>query len=168
MGREVRRVPKDWQHPKDKRGSYIPLLGGSFSERLAEWEQGNAKWSEGLRDDWHGGWKPIEDERKHLSFSEWDGERPQKEDYMPEWSEAERTHYQMYEACTEGTPISPVMVSPEELARWLVENKASAFADETASYESWLRVANGGFACSAVLINGTLKNAVDGLSELPE
>ena len=26
MGREVRKVPGDWQHPKDEKGHYIPLF----------------------------------------------------------------------------------------------------------------------------------------------
>ena len=26
MGREVRMVPKDWIHPKDRNGKYIPLF----------------------------------------------------------------------------------------------------------------------------------------------
>ena len=42
----------------------------------------------------------------------------------------ERTHYQMYETCTEGTPISPVMETPENLARWLADNGASAFGGQ--------------------------------------
>lgn len=31
MGREVRRVPANWQHPKNVEGHYVPLL-----ERLLE------------------------------------------------------------------------------------------------------------------------------------
>lgn len=33
MGREVRRVPAEWQHPKDERGRYIPLFDGKDYER---------------------------------------------------------------------------------------------------------------------------------------
>jgi hypothetical protein len=72
------------------------------------------------------------------TFDDWDGSRPLPEDYMPNWPEAERTHYQMYESTTEGTPISPVYETPEQLARWLADNKASAFAGMSASYEQWL------------------------------
>ena len=28
MGREIRKVPNDWEHPKDKNGDFIPLLEG--------------------------------------------------------------------------------------------------------------------------------------------
>jgi hypothetical protein len=48
MGREVRRVPADWQHPKDERtGHFIPLFDGSFRQVLDEWNEENAKWSRG-------------------------------------------------------------------------------------------------------------------------
>lgn len=71
---------------------------------------------------------------------------------MPEWKPEERTHYQMYEDTTEGTPISPVMESPEALARWLVDNRASVFGMGTqASYEQWLWLCNGGWAPDLVV-----------------
>ena len=59
-------------------------------------------------------------------------------DVMPQWPESERTYYQMYDTVTEGTPISPVMESPEALARWLADNKASAGPYATATYDQWL------------------------------
>lgn len=162
MGRECRRVPADWQHPKNERG-YIPLLGRSFSTDLEQWNKGNAKWQEGLCDDYQGGWKPIDEKHKGMPYSEWDGPQPTADRYMPEWPDEERTHYQMYEDTTEGTPISPVMETPEALALWLVENKASAFASQTASYEGWLRVCKGGWAPSMVVAGGVAKSGVDGL-----
>ena len=151
MGREIRRVPKDWNHPKNERGKYIPLLGRAFSERLERWDEGEKMWKKGLRDNCKDGWIPIEAEYIGQSFSDWDGDRPVKKDYMPEWNESQKTHIQMYEDCTEGTPISPVMATPEELARWLADNNASAFGDQTATYEQWVRVCNGGYAPSAVM-----------------
>lgn len=62
---------------------------------------------------------------------------------MPSWPDAERTHFQMYETCSEGTPISPVLESPEAVARWCAENGASAFGYMTQSYEWWLKVCHG-------------------------
>lgn len=61
------------------------------------------------------------------TIEEWCGPRPVPEDYMPDWQEEERTHLQMYESTTEGTPISPIMATKEELARWLADTNASAF-----------------------------------------
>ena len=112
MGREVRRVPKNWQHPKDEDGEFVPLF---------------------------------------------------RED-MPLWPEREATHFMMYENTSEGTPISPAFATPEELARWLANTKASAFADQGASYKAWLRVCQGGYAPSAVAINGAMTSGVEGLT----
>lgn len=148
MGREVRRVPANWEHPKNARGHYIPLFGGSFRKELAEWEEGARQWEKGLVTDGEGGWEPKPPDTKSSTYKGWDGPKPEEKDYMPDWTDAERTHYQMYETCTEGTPISPVMDTPENLARWLVDNKASAFADMEASYEHWLAMIKAGWAPS--------------------
>ena len=127
MSREVRRVPANWEHPKDEKGNLIPLFDGSFKERAAKWDEEAAQWEKGF---YHLGgdeWKPKGPDQTG-TFEDWDGARPEEKDYMPDWPEAERTHYQMYETTTEGTPISPVMETPEALARWLADNNASAFA----------------------------------------
>ena len=139
MGREVRRVPKDWEHPK-RNGRYIPLnyYGKPFSQVVKEWDEESAKWDQGFKDDYHGGWKKFDKSECDMTFAEWHGERMKKEDYMPEFPEKKMTHYQMYETCSEGTPISPVMETPEELARWLADNNASAFGAQSATYDEWL------------------------------
>jgi len=129
MGREVRRVPATWEHPKDERGRFIPM-----HERFCYTE---SEIEEGLREGWLKNQPPLYGVPT-----------------MPQWPESERTHYQMYEDCTEGTPISPVMETPEALARWLADTGASSFGGMTADYEAWLRVCRGGWAPSAVMITG--------------
>ena len=84
MGREVRKVPENWIHPKDKNGKYIPLLESEYSR--------------------------------------------------------EATHYQMYETTTKGTPISPVLKTPEKLAKWLADNNANGGSGIKLNYEDWLEV----------------------------
>lgn len=150
MGREVRRVPADWQHPKeqkfDHRGAWVerykPLHPGEDYEPLAAefMEKANA---EGLQ-----------------AAIDWCG-CPDKEDYMPNWPADQRTHLMMYEDTSEGTPISPAFETPEELARWLVDNEASAFGGSKGSYEGWLRVAKGGWAPSMVVADGVMTSGVD-------
>lgn len=151
MGREVRKVPKDWQHPQamtqrlhGRVMDYVPLHGRSFAVDAEEWDQECAKWNAGIYPDY------ASEKGKAMTYEEWAGERPKQEDYMPDWPESERTHYMMYEDTTEGTPISPAFETPEELARWLADNGASAFADKTATYEQWLPIARGGWAPSLV------------------
>ncbi len=64
--------------------------------------------------------------------------------------------WQMWETTSEGSPMSPVFETPEELARWLADTEASAFGDMTASYEEWLGMITGhGSAPSAVLYINT-------------
>ena len=88
---------------------------------------------------------------KYASYEYWGGPRPQKKDYMPEFASGTATHLMMYEDCTEGTHISPAFATPEDLAHWLTDNDASACGKETATYEQWLRVCQGGYAPSMVL-----------------
>lgn len=133
---------------RNGREGYLPMYDESFAEAAAKWKEGFAAWERGERPDY------CSDQGSEMEFWEYEGDPPDREYYRPEWSDAERTHYQMYETTSEGTPISPVMDSPEALARWLVDNKASAFADQTASYEAWLRICNGGYAPSAAIVDG--------------
>lgn len=144
MGREVRRVPADWQHPKHD-GKYIPLHDG-YKKALEDFQDEIDKY--GLQealDNYGGG--PITD------------------DYMPDWPEDERTHYMMYEDTSEGTPISPAFATPEELARWLADNDASSFGDRTATYEQWLPICRGTWAPSMVIDCGVIKSGVEFTAE---
>ncbi len=59
-----------------------------------------------------------------------------------EWMEYEPptgAGYQLWETCTEGSPVSPVFASAEDLAYWCAEN-ATIFADEKTSRENWLKM----------------------------
>lgn len=165
MGREVRRVPADWVHPQHKEFGKTgpqPMHDWSFAEAAKEWKEGFLTWEAGHNACMS---RPRGDDDTE-EFWEYSGDPPDRAYYLPDWPEGTRTHLQMYETCTEGTPISPVMETPEELARWLVDNDASAFGDQTASYEAWLRVAKGGHACSAIVTPG--KGVVSGVEGLTE
>lgn len=96
-------------------------------------------------------WKKYAKRKGKAAANSYFGERPRAENYMPSWPKAECTHYQMYESTSEGTPISPVMATPEDLAHWLADTGASAFAHCTATYEQWLVTCQVGSAPSAVL-----------------
>lgn len=142
------------------RGEYIPLRGGSVSRLKARWDEESAQWDRGFRDDWEGGWKAKDQSHDGMSFADWHGERPDPDDYMPDWEDQERTHLQMYEDTSEGTPISPVMETAEELARWLADNGASAFGKMTATYEQWLATIHRGSAPSMIFDGRTLESGV--------
>ena len=155
MGRELRRVPGDWQHPRDGRGRLLPLLGHAFASRCAEWEDGIALWMKGKRNGYVDGKSQVVEHDEPCTeeaFSDWDGERPDADDYMPDWPEAERTHFQWYENVSEGTPLSPPMPSAEALSEWLASNPGRSVPELTAS--EWARVIEQGFAMSMVMSPG--------------
>lgn len=148
MSREVRRVPAEWEHPMEERygkSAHKPLHQG-YPEAKAEFEDKQQK--EGLQE-----------------ALDYFGVAPNQEDYMPEWPDEERTHYQMYETCSEGTPISEPMETPEELARWLADTGASSFANMTATYEQWLATCQGAWAPSMVMAGGKLMSGVEAFSK---
>lgn len=88
-------------------------------------------------------------------------QRPDRDDYMPDFPEGTATGWCMYETTSEGTPISPVFDTPEALARWLADTGASAFGGRTATYEQWLSTIRQGWAPSAVTIGGALLSGVE-------
>lgn len=172
MGREARRVPAGWEHPRDNGRDWIPLFPQDqyrdYEREAAEWEEGKTKWAAGLRKNYGTGepWISVDEGDQEMPYEEWAGEKPNSDDYMPKWTAEEATHYQMYETVTEGTPISPVMELPEALARWLTDNDANAGAGMHANYKAWLRVCRGGYAPSMVLSGGKLRDGVTGLADV--
>lgn len=62
---------------------------------------------------------------------------------MPQFADGEATHMQLYEINSKGTPISPVMATPETLAQWLVDNNVTAYHNKPVSYAGWLVVCKG-------------------------
>jgi hypothetical protein len=140
-------VPAGWQHPH-----YESWTGRQGLKPLHDGDQYSA-----ARD---GFIEKLKEEGLQAAIDYY-GQAPDLADYMPQWAPEERTHFMMYEDTSEGTPISPAFATAEELARWLADTSASSFADHTASYEAWLRVANGGFAPSMIIENGVMKSGVE-------
>lgn len=155
MGRTVRMVPADWEHPKYSEyevlerpycaGRYKPLLEG-YSKDAADFLAKASR--EGLQE-----------------AIDYFGRAPDKGDYMPEWTDAERTHFMMYETTSEGTPMSPAFPTPEALATWLADTGASSFASYTATYDQWLQTIRRGWAPSAVMADGRMESGVAALAE---
>lgn len=137
MEREVRKVPANWTHPKNK-----ALSGGSFENEAEDWDVQKIAWNAGIYFNKRTGKLKRKDPSvESLSFENWHGSRPKEEDYMPNWPISERTHYQLYETTTLGTPLSPPMPTIDSLARWLANNKKVSGVGEK-SYDDWL-----GFIC---------------------
>jgi hypothetical protein len=123
MGREVRRVPPDWDHPIcPAYGRYTPLYGRNYEEAAKEWANNCALWERGEHPDQLNG-----DGEQCKHFWEWDGDPPNKYDFV-EYLPEEATWYQLYENASEGTPVTPPFETKEELIEHLV--KVGEFIDE--------------------------------------
>ena len=158
MSRRMRRVPPGWEHPRDHNGRYKPLFEGPYSKAAAEWDEERAQWDAGFIRDFDGtGWEPRTNSQIAMDcsdFDEWHGARPTELEYMPAFPEGSATHCQMYEETSEGTPISPVFATPEQLAAWLAENHASAWGGMEASYADWLAMCRSGAGSVGMMFDG--------------
>lgn len=123
MGREIRKVPPNWQHPTRMRFgwgmddgwhtklSYCALLNQTHADALAEWEADKAGWEAGER--------PLYCE-PDTTFEGYYGARPDPKHYVP-FTADEATWFQLWETVSEGTPVSPPFATREELAAYLAE-----------------------------------------------
>ncbi len=92
------------------------------------------------------GWQHPKDTRgRFIPLFHGEEGLPSEDGYMPTWSSKEATHLMMYETTSEGTPISPVFATAEELAHWLANNKVAVYASTTATVNEWLQVIMDGF-----------------------
>lgn len=73
--------------------------------------------------------------------------------------------WQMWETTSEGSPMSPVFATAEELARWLADTGASAFGNMTSTYDEWFAMCLSGWAPSCVVVNGEMKSGVAEIAE---
>jgi hypothetical protein len=126
MGREIRMVPPDWEHPRytaedrprssDWIGQYRPLYDEPYREAAERWLADLDLWRTGKYED-----QPKPEECRY--FWDWDGGPPDKSSYRDrEWSPEEATRYQVYETVSEGTPVTPHFATKAELVDWLVEH----------------------------------------------
>jgi hypothetical protein len=160
MGREIRRVPADWDHPKDSMPwgwDHKPLHDEPYSQAFAEWQKGLKAWLAGKYQNYPEGYLPTAE-----GYAEWAGRSPDPDMYRPDWPEKVRTHYQYYETVSEGTPLSPPLPTLEALADWLVANGDPVYgAIDRKTAEAFVKV---GGSPSAVIIPG--RGLVDGVHAL--
>src|SRR5690606_25679196 len=85
---------------------------------------------------WEAGTHPDRDDDAPRYFWEWEGAPPDEEYYRPKWTEP-ATCYQVYETVSEGTPVSPVFETLDELVAWLVEKGYSPEAARAFAETGW-------------------------------
>ena len=144
MGREIRRVPADWEHPKDEHGNYIPMYDQSYDEALAEYNAELEAWNNNTHPD------ILNDPKVKVTypnFKDWKAGPPDKNTYRSRiFKEEELTHIQLYNTTSEGEPISPLFKADEfeKLCEWAAEN-ATTFADYKAPKDSWIKMLKDGY-----------------------
>jgi hypothetical protein len=120
MGREIRKVPANWQHPKSQ--EYPDRMQSMFDENYSD---ARAEWLEGLR-----AWEAGEDKDReayknddgtYMDYWEWSGAPPTRAYYRP-WNDDEATWFQLWETVSEGTPVTPPFATQQELADYLAVN----------------------------------------------
>jgi len=148
MEREVRRVPADWQHPRDEQGRYIPMEDQTYEQAAEKWLDALMAWERGEDKDR----KMAEDRSGERYYWDWHGGPPEKTDswYRPAFTEVP-TYYQGYETVSEGTPFSPVFRTKEELARWISEHGTGGIGAGPMPYEHALAFVQAGSSPSLEL-----------------
>lgn len=123
MGREIRRVPPDWEHPrytqedasdKSQVGQLRPCYDEEYEVAARKWLDESNQWNHGEHPD-----QQRYDRSEYRFYWEWDGDPPKPEWYRPTFT-SEPTAYQIYENVSEGTPVSPVFQTTDEMKAWLV------------------------------------------------
>jgi len=153
LQRVIRRVPLNYEHPRDDEGHFRPQCAELWDDVMREWLEGWERWRRG------------EHEAQSLRYSE-DCENgkageliyppdtpyveyeapPDPENYHTRpWPEDAEMGIQMYEDVSEGTPISEVYPDTEdgrlEMAKELTETPKGITDGMTVN--DWLKVING-------------------------
>jgi hypothetical protein len=172
MGREIRRVPPDWEHPTQecphwagacdrakKNGGRCckPLYDNDYHSAAREWIEAFDLWRKGEHPD----------QVDYCTYY-WEYSNPPDEELHRErvWTAEEATAYQIYETVSEGTPVSPVFTTLEAMIDWLVGQGYSRLAAE--------RFAESGWAPSMMMFNpgdgtpGVFANDIESLSLRPD
>jgi hypothetical protein len=164
MGREIRRVVPNWEHPKRQmwrpgRGyvdEYQPMYDDAFAPKMREWY---GEWEA-----WERGDKPADAISE--SYIDYNGPPPDPAYHRPDWKAEDMTWWQVYETVSEGTPVTPPFATPEELIDYLATN--GDFWDQHRGDGPWPRAnaeafVKSGWAPSMIVQNGEVFTARDGV-----
>lgn len=114
MGREIRRVPPNWHHPKGDRPhgfDYLPKHEENYEKAASKWVEDCAAWSRGEH-------KSQWSECKYY----WEYCPPPDESYCVDYDPDDKdlcTWWQLYETVSKGTPVSPAFATADELIDYL-------------------------------------------------
>ena len=111
MGREIRKVPANWEHPKKDDGNYHPMFNKYYGDALNNWIKEHDKWMNGTHPDLV---DKTTTKEEYPFYAQWNGNPPDIEYYQTKkYKPEELTHIQLYQTTSEGTPISPIFKANE-------------------------------------------------------
>lgn len=160
MGRQLRRVPPNWDHPKqscqhiydkcERNECYIPLYDETYENAAETW----------LKD-----FKEYKaEEHDNIYFWDWHGMPPEIDSYRT-YKDEDATWYQVYETISEGTPVTPPFEKKEELIEYLVNY--GDFWNQSRNERGYSKenaekfVNESGYAPSLVVSNGVIFVGID-------
>ena len=145
MSREIRKVVKGWKHPKYESGEYKPMYDKDFDTALQEWLEEYKLWK-------------IDPDSQQIEDDI--GAPPDPEYYRPKWKEKDMVYFQVYETVSEGSPVTPVFKTKQELTDHLIKHgtywKPTGFTKEQA--EGFVKT---GFAPSMIIASGKMYSGIE-------
>lgn len=125
MGREVRRVPPNWQHPTREgsrdRHDYQPMYKTRFDEALAEWLAEFDRIRRGEFKDYEAECYAAAPNPLAAWLADYNAP-PKDEGQWRPWTDEEATWFQVWETVSEGSPITPPFATKAELVEYLVRS----------------------------------------------
>lgn len=150
MGREIRMVPPNWEHPERNpehdrhgRGGYQPLHDQHFDDAFADWLERFDRVRRGDMDEW-------ERECYPRGLADWlmDAGQPCDPTYYRPYKDDEATWFQLYETVSEGTPVSPPFETKQELADYLAQH-GDFWDQDRCTRPIWTELYGGTYGVSA-------------------
>lgn len=166
MGREIRRVPPNWQHPEYDRKipyflhpiCYKPLFDINYEEAVLDWFENFDRIRKG---------EMTDDEKKYYpnGLQDWLSDySPPDPLYYRFYKNEEATWFQMYETTSEGTPVTPPFSTKEKLIEYLVVN--GTFYDQQKGEGGWERESAENFVNRGWSPTLVIKQSEDGIKIL--
>lgn len=150
MGREIRRVPPNWEHPKIKYPNhrlgvmeerYQPLHDEDFETAMQRWSANLQKWFNGEFERVRAAYPDsgYSTDEPYRGFVRGHDRSPNPDYYRPRWDADTASWFQVYETVSEGTPVTPPFATREELVDYLVQN--GDLSDQKYGRGGWDRAA---------------------------
>ncbi len=157
MGREVRRVPENWEHPRwtkdnchrrDLIGEFRPCFDETYEHAAEEWLKNLAEF------------EPTEYCKYYWEYDH----TPDEETHRPAF-ESDPTWYQLYETVSEDRPVTPPFATEEELIDWLATHGDYWERGPVPTRKQASALVKSGYGPSMMVIDGRALNTYEAALE---